>query len=176
MYIKTGYSEEELNEIADFVEGELTSISEDEAYDALANGLYDLGYEIENENEEDEDEAIEKFMNPIDTGGHALLGSPKAFINLQNRAELSGLVRNRRGKRFFAKLRRKVKAAICNRESIAEWFQNLVGSSFKDFIKNVIPIILAAIGLSINPIVTGIIIAAVILIIKTGYDSFCNAD
>ncbi len=48
-------------EIADFVEGELTSISEDGAYDALANGLYDLGYEIENENEEDEDEAIENL-------------------------------------------------------------------------------------------------------------------
>jgi hypothetical protein len=174
MYIKTSYSEEELDEISNFIEQKASSISDDEAYDALANGLYDLGYEVEND--EDGDEAIDMFINPIELGNHALLGSPKAFINLQNRTELHGLVRGRRGRRFFARLRRKVKNAICNRESIAEWFKNLVGSSFKDFIKNVIPIVLAAIGLSINPIVTGIIIAAVILIIKTGYEAFCGVE
>lgn len=77
------------------------------------------------------------------------------------------------GKDFWERLKEKIQHEICTNKTIQDFF--LGSSTLSGALKVIIPIILAAIGISIiNPLILAAIAAVIALIIKIGYKAYCN--
>lgn len=116
------------------------------------------------------------------------LVTPKMFdqsienVNLRNIvgfvAETHPLTPNEaenEGKGFWKRFKENLRVEICTNPTIKELM--LGDGTLKDYLKVGIPLVLAALGLSvINPLVLTIIAAVFALIIKVGFNAYCSNE
>lgn len=77
------------------------------------------------------------------------------------------------GRRFWQRFKDKLRAAICNDSKIKELLEG--DGTLKDYLIIGIPLILAALGVAVlNPVWLAIIAAVFALIMKVGFQAYCE--
>lgn len=77
------------------------------------------------------------------------------------------------GRKFWRRFKDKLKAAICNDTRIKELLEG--DGSLKDYLMAGIPLVLAALGIgALNPLALVIIAAVFALILKVGFQAYCE--
>lgn len=160
-------TEQEFEKIAADVES-LSQRDEDEIYQIIGSALdlsEDIGEVPDNLN----------FM------------SPRKYDPIMEKADLmsnamgfmsTSMLRKKRntakdGKKFWIKFKKKLKKAICSNKDIKKIITNQ--GTVKEYIKVGIPIIMAAMGISaLNPAILLIIASVFALIIKVGFEVYCE--
>ena len=79
------------------------------------------------------------------------------------------------GGNLWQRLKEKIRHFVCTSEIIKKFFEG--GGSLKEAIKTLVPIIIGALGIgAINPFILAAIVAIISLIIKEGYNKFCEIN
>lgn len=155
---------QDYEELANEVQKIADTKSEDSLYAVLGNALYNSGLEVAPYDYPEAVMAITSikskhkvdFIKTIDFVGNAV---PMAKIDAKEQ-----------GKGFF----QRIKKEICTNEKIREFFTGK--SALADHLKIIIPIILGLISssLALGPIGLAIVITILALILKVGYQTYCD--
>jgi hypothetical protein len=153
---------QEIQEISD-------SQTEDSLMEIIGNALHDSGLTTSSDNSflilqpKAFNEGIEKFS----------LKKSVSFV--ADTAPLTSVEAKEEGRRFWRRFRDKLRNAICNDSKIRELLEG--DGNLKDYLIAGIPLILAALGIGVlNPLALAIIATVVALIVKVGFQAYCETE
>ena len=155
---------QDYEELANEVQQIASTKSEDSLYEILGNAIYDSGLEISPIG------FPEATMFRIRIKNSQKFNLIKTMDFVQNSAPLTKEEAKKEGKSLF----QRIKKEICTNEKIKEFFTG--ESALRDYLKTIIPIILAIISssLTLGPIGLAIAVAILALLIKVGYQAYCD--
>lgn len=141
--------------------------TEDVLYEAIGKALDDIGFAV----------AADKSFSIIQPKMVNAVGEKfsmmKSLNYVTNVKPVTKLNAKKEGKKFWKRFKDKLQKAICNDPKIKELLTG--NGTLKEYLIAGIPIILAAIGLSVlNPVTLAIIAAVFALIIKVGFEAYCE--
>jgi hypothetical protein len=130
---------------------------------AIGNGLYDENLEVN-------EQAGKIVLEPkaINTPAFAL----QSFMFVKNPTPRNEEDSKQDGEKFFKRLNEKIQKEICTNKTIYSLFME--ENNLKSALSQILPIVLAGIAVSLNAIGMAILIAILALIIKVGYQSYCE--
>ncbi|HKC69081.1 MAG TPA: hypothetical protein VKG26_12675 [Bacteroidia bacterium] len=134
----------------------ISTIDEDVIHTNVGNALNDLGYDV---SDSDTDEIITPKIN---------LTSPQEAMDYAADTEpLSADDANSKGKRFWHRIKDKLKPMICQKTDS--------DSGVKDTVKTLLPVILTALGFAtVGPLIMALLTGVAALLIKMGLKTFCG--
>lgn len=150
---------EEINEISQ-------TQSEDSLLTILGNALHDSGLTVSNSNSFE----ILKFKAFNPEIEKINLRSTIDFVS--NTDPLTPKEAKSEGSRFWKRFKDKLKVAICNDSKIKVLMEG--NGTLKDYLIIGIPLILAGLSISLNPLTLAIIATIFALIIKVGFQAYCE--
>jgi hypothetical protein len=141
--------------------------SEDSLLESLGNALHDSGLTISTANSFEIlqpkafNEATEKFS------------LKKSISFVADRTPITTSEAKEEGRKFWQRFKDKLRSAICNDPKIKELLEG--DGSLKDYLIAGIPLILSALGIgALNPLALAIVAAVVALIVKVGFQTYCE--
>lgn len=160
-------TEQDFEQMATEIQRISRTATEDELYTALGKALDDLGYSVSSG-------ASYNLVQPkmfANQGAHiSMARSLDYVVNVKPMTKANA---KKEGKKFWARFKAKLKSAICNDPKIKELLTG--NGTFKDYLIAGIPLVLAALGLSVlNPVLLAIITAVFALIAKVGFQAYCE--
>ncbi len=160
----TTLENQDYEELAKEVQQIADTKSEDSLYEILGNAMYDSGLAVSPES------FSEATTLRVSIKSNQKFNLIKAMDFVQNSTSLSKEEAKREGKSLFQRIKRE----ICTNEKIKEFFTG--NNALSDYLKTVIPIILAIISssLALGPIGLAITVAILALLIKVGYQAYCG--
>lgn len=162
-------SDVDYQQMADQIQSISDAKSEEELYEVIGNGLYDLGYDVA----EDESDAVIAVKHEIASYGQVNLS--KAFSFVADNASLTIAAASSKGRGFWDRFEKKVKHFICTNPDIQELMNG--NGSLREYVKVAIGLILSALGIvALSPVALGIITAVIALIVKIGWQAYCDVQ
>lgn len=160
-------NEQDFEKMATEIQSVSDTNSEKQLFELLGTALHISGYTVANSNSFDiikpkmYDEKIEKF---------SIL---KSIHYYTAKSALSKKEAEEEGKSFWLRFKDKLKIAICNDPKIKELMTGQ--GKLKDYLIVGIPLVLAALGVAVlNPILLAIVATVFALIVKVGFDAYCE--
>jgi hypothetical protein len=160
----------------------ISAIDESEIFRIIGNSLFREGYSIDSSDENT------NTIGTHDLGEIKLLQIKPSLIQNTDIRTISALKSVRfinqpldhtpedaesEGKKFWEKFKQKLKEEICSNERIREMI--LGNGSLKDYLLHGIPIVMVALGIAaLNPVILAIIVSVFALIIKVGFQAYCD--
>ena len=106
-------------------------------------------------------------------GANDRISMLKSYDYVANVKPVTRTNANKEGKKFWKRFKKKKKKAICNDPKIKELMTG--NGTLKDYLITGIPLVLAALGLGVlNPVTLAIIAAVFALILKVGFEAYCE--
>lgn len=151
---------QEINEISE-------TQSEESLFGILGNALHDSGLTVDTSNSF---KILQPKMFNEDDEKFNMLKSMK-FVS--ETKPLSVNEAEEEGRRFWGRFKDKLKVAICTDSKIKELLKG--DGTLKDYLIYGIPLIITALGIStLNPVALTIIASIFALIIKVGFQAYCE--
>ncbi|MEQ8242354.1 hypothetical protein [Fulvivirga sp.] len=145
----------------------LSDRSADDLYRIIGNGLYDLALKVSENEGESIVESSMSFSKKLNTIA--------AVDYVENAESIASASASENGKGFFKRFKQRLKNAICNDEKIKKLMEGK--GSLKEYLIIGIPMVLAALGMAaLNPVLLAIIAATFALIVKVGWEAYCNIE
>lgn len=139
--------------------------SEETLFTVIGNALHDSGLTVADG--ESFQLVVPKAYNEATTP-FSLKSSFDFAANTQPNNEAQ-----KEGRKFWRRFRAKLRHTICNDPKIQALMAQ--GGDLKDYLMIIIPIIMSALGFTVlNPLALGVIAAIMALLIRTGFDAFCE--
>ena len=150
---------------------EITEISETESEESLlatlGNALHDSGLTDTSSN------SIEVLKPKMYNEGTEKFSMRKSMNFVSETEPLQPIEAEEEGRRFWQRFKDKLRVTICNDSKIKELLEG--DGALKDYLIAGIPLILAALSIAaLNPLVLAIIAAVFALIIKVGFQAYCE--
>lgn len=135
----------------------------DDLFRTIGNGLYDENLEVI-------EQAGKIVLEPkaINTPTFAM----QSFMFVKNANPQSEEDNKQEGEKLFKRINTKIQKEICTNETIYSLFMK--ENNLKSALSQILPIVLAGIAVSLNAIGMAILIAILALIIKVGYETYCE--
>jgi hypothetical protein len=141
---------------------------EETLFEVIGNGLHDEGYKVL----EDDSLGIVEENVKQNQGGISL---KMAFEHVKKSDPLSTEEASNNGKKFMKRFNEKLRKLICSNERLSDIMKG--NGSLKDFLMVGIPLGLGAIGIAaLNPVWLAIIGSVLAIILKAGYQAYCEVD
>jgi hypothetical protein len=141
--------------------------TEDSLLETIGNALHDSGLTVSTANSFEIlqpkafSEATEKFS------------MKRSFSFVSDTTPMSTNEAKEEGRKFWQRFKDKLRSAICNDSKIKELLEG--DGTLKDYLIAGIPLILAALGIgALNPLALAIVAAVVALIVKVGFQAYCE--
>ena len=161
----TQYSKQDIKNIAQTAI-KLSKKSEEELFIVIGHGLNDLGLKPSKRNK--------ILYERVDTiGGN--IRAIKAFGFVENTKALNSIEAKKRGREFSNKFNEIVKSIICSNKKVNDFINGNGNLKLEDVLSYLIPLIIAALGLTaINPTLLAVIIGAIGILLKIGFAAYCK--
>lgn len=152
------------DELANQVQEIIDTKSKDDLYEIIGNALYDSGLDV---SPEDYPEAAISLAIDINTKNFDFL---KSVNFVEDTSPISKAEAKKKGKGLW----KRIKTELCSNEKIRDFFTG--NSDLKDNLKVIIPIILGLISstLTLGPLGLAVAVAIIALLIKVGYQAYCE--
>ena len=145
------------------------NVSEEDLYTSLGRALDDLGYAVSSSR------SFEILQPKMFGGTNERVNLAKSYDYVANVRPATKAKANKEGKKFWKRFKDKLQRAICNDPKIKDL---LTGQgTLKEYLITGIPLVLAALGLGVlNPVTLAIIAAVFALIVKVGFQAYCEVE
>lgn len=160
-------TEQDFEKMAQEIQTISETKSENEIFELIGNALHDSGMTVSTSKTFDiihpkmYNESLEKFS------------MEKSFDFVADTEPLTAEDAKEEGRNFWKRFKDKLKSAICNDSKIRDLLTG--DGTLKDYLIAGVPLILAALGLgAINPLLLAIIAAVFALIVKVGFQAYCE--
>ena len=141
--------------------------SDDDLYTALGKALDDLGYTVSSS------KSFEIIHPKMFGGANDKISMLKSYDYVANVKPVTRTNANKEGKKFWKRFKDKLQKAICNDPKIKELMTG--NGTLQVYLITGIPLVLAALGLGVlNPVTLAIIAAVFALILKVGFEAYCE--
>jgi len=150
---------QEINEISE-------TQSEETLLTILGNALHDSGLTISSSN------SFEILQPKMFNEGTEKFSMKKSMKFVSDTDPLSPNEAEEEGRRFWQRFKDKLRVTICNDPKIKELFEG--DGSLKNYLIIGIPLILAALSITLNPLGLVIIATVFALILKVGFQAYCD--
>jgi hypothetical protein len=141
--------------------------TEDSLFQTIGNAMHDNGLTVSTE------DSMELFQPKAFNEGSEKFNMVKSFSYVSDTMALSAHDAKGEGRSFWTRFKTKLRGTICNDVKIKELLDG--EGKLTDFLKTGIPLIIAALGLTVlNPLWLAIIAAVFALILKVGFKTYCE--
>lgn len=141
--------------------------SEEELLAVLGNALHDSGLTVSSSN------SFEILQPKMFNEGLEKFSMRKSMRFVSDTEPLTKPEAEAEGKRFWKRFKEKLNVAICNDVKIKELIETQ--GTLKDYLIAGIPLILSALSITfLNPLALAIVAAVFALIIKVGFQAYCE--
>ncbi|PLX08130.1 MAG: hypothetical protein C0596_07470 [Marinilabiliales bacterium] len=152
---------QEINEISE-------SNTEDEILKLIGNALHDSGMTVVDNNSKGIIKP--KMYNPEKEKFNIV----KSLNFVADTKSLTPKDAKKEGKKFWKRFKEELQEAICSDDKIKKLMDGK--GTLKEYLVVGIPMVLAALGVALNPIFLAIIAAVFALIIKVGFRAYCETE
>ena len=160
-------TEQDFEQMATEIQRISRNNSDDDLYTAIGKALDDLGYAVAT------NRSFELIQPKMTSSAGARFSMTRSLDYVANARPAKKTDAKKEGKKFWARFRAKLQSTICNDPKIKELLTG--NGTFKDYLIAGIPLVLAALGLSVlNPVLLAIIAAVFALIAKVGFQAYCE--
>lgn len=149
-------------QLAEQIDEIVNTKSKEQLFEIIGRGLYDSGLEVSDSNFPEATMPI--FSDNLN----------KAFLKSINFVEEDSVITATQARRKGKKLIARIKHEFCSNESIKKLFTG--DGELKDYLKIIIPSVLAIVSstLTLGTIGLAIAVSIIAIVIKSGYKSYCN--
>lgn len=160
-------TEQDFEKMANEITEISSTQSEDELFEIIGHALHDSGLTTSTTN------SYEIFRPKMIDESKERLSMKKSLKFVGDTKPMATKTAKEEGKRFWKRFQAKLRAAICNEPKIRELLEG--DGTLKDYLIAGVPLIFAALGLvSLNPLALAIVAGVVALIVKVGFQSYCE--